>query len=158
MGLGSLGGPSAPFSPPTSPPLCLGSLTFPSLHPPSRPPCLSSVSEAGLCLKCVSLGLFGEIWEPRSLHPSAISGSFGFYQQVSSRPTPPSVPSPRFFSYSLASRPLLFPISGAAVGTFGSSRKRSSGPWYCPPTPCPRLIFLFRASVSLSGPYKVPSF
>lgn len=80
------------------------------------------------------------MWTPRSLHPSAVSGSFGFYHQVSSRPTPPSIPSPRFLSYSLASRPGPFPISGAAVGTFGSGRKRSSGPWYCPATPCPRLI------------------
>lgn len=76
------------FSPPTS-----SSLSWVpdfSFSASSFSPSVSHLSRrAGLCTPSVSLLVSSErSQEPRSLHPLPISGSFGFYQQVSSRPTP----------------------------------------------------------------------
>lgn len=157
-GLGGARRPGRPLGPllpasPTSAPLCLGPLTFPSLRPPSRPPCFSSVSEAGLCLSVFLL-----VSSERSLHLSAVSGSFCFCHQVSSRPLP-HLSLLRGFSLILSPPPPAhFPFLERQLAPWGTAGSSPPGPSTALPPPAPGWSFLFGASVSPSGPYKVPSF
>lgn len=118
VGLGSLGGPW-PLS--TSPPpllFVLESLTFLLCILLLRPLsliCLRGGSLPQVCLLVSS----GEIWEPRSLHPSAISRSFGFLSASLFPPLPMSAL--EVFLFSRLPPPFCFPFLEQQLAPLGAA-------------------------------------